>query len=820
MQQQPDPAGVHTLPELAEALQTLRAGRTYKDLDRAAAPERLPSSTLSDMLNSGRSTVETLELFLRACGVPREQHAAWLSARERATSANLPGTAGLVRVADADPRRLGVHAAIDAPGATGDLPAYFTRDTDLDPKGIRARIAQATEGRGGMIVLVGWSSVGKTRCAYEAIRELLPQWWLLHPADAEQIRQVAHQPPARLVVWLDELQRFLGGSDGLTAAIARALMDRGALLVATLWPDRYTTYTIRPKLGQSDINATERELLGLAYVIHLDQALAAGERQRAEEVAHDDARVALALNSQDYGLTQVIAAAPQLIDHWKSADPYAAAVLNAAVDAARLGVQSPLSADMLRAAAPGYCDARQRAIAPANWFETALAYATAELRGAAAALAPVADPDRMGQTTGYVVADYLQQRATRDRRLVEVPAKCWQALVEYLSDPSDRARVGEAASNRVLFRYAEPLLCSGGQAGAAYLGLMLVGQGRLQEIADFWLDPKHDDKNTAFEVGFWLSLAGQEQALKERADEGDEGSRYHLAALLREQGRFDELRARDDASGTYESQELNRLLFERGQLNELRARAEAGDEWAGKYAARLKIEKLMDAGRLDEASESLKLLDHSLGEGAAYRLAELLAERGREAEAITLLRPIADEPDSAAAHDLAQLLAAQGHEEELRQRADAGDEFSRDALARRLAAQGRERELRDRVREGDGFARARLAELLAEQGRERELRERADAGDDDCSRELAGLLYSQKRTQEMNVRAQAGDAAAASLLARTLYEQGRESEALDAWRLLILAGVVDARPQFFHLLKEKDEVTYKHILRYGLSPEE
>ena len=68
----------------------------------------------------------------------------------------------------------------------------------------------------------------------------------------------------------------------------------------------------------------------------------------------------------------------------QTADPYAWAVLTAALDAARLGARAPLGADFLRAAAPGYCTSQQQAEAPDNWFENALVYATAKLHGAAA----------------------------------------------------------------------------------------------------------------------------------------------------------------------------------------------------------------------------------------------------------------------------------------------------------------------------------------------------------------------------------------------------------------------------------------------------
>ena len=86
---------------------------------------------------------------------------------------------GGVWLAQADPRRLGVHAAISVPGVSDEVPPeYVPRDVDAAEHGVRARMAAAAE-RGGFVLLVGGSSVGKTRCAFEAVKTLLPDWWLV-----------------------------------------------------------------------------------------------------------------------------------------------------------------------------------------------------------------------------------------------------------------------------------------------------------------------------------------------------------------------------------------------------------------------------------------------------------------------------------------------------------------------------------------------------------------------------------------------------------------------------------------------------------------
>ena len=65
----------------------------------------------------------------------------------------------------ADPRRLGVHAAISVPGVPDEVPPeYVPRDVDAAEFGVRAKVAAAAK-RSGFVLLVGGSSVGKTRCA-------------------------------------------------------------------------------------------------------------------------------------------------------------------------------------------------------------------------------------------------------------------------------------------------------------------------------------------------------------------------------------------------------------------------------------------------------------------------------------------------------------------------------------------------------------------------------------------------------------------------------------------------------------------------------
>jgi len=368
-----------------------------------------------------------------------------------ATSSSPPGETGrgptgAVRVEGADPRLLGVHAAISVPGVPDEiLPEYVPRDVDAAEAGVRAKVAAAAE-RGGFVLLVGGSSVGKTRCAAEAVKTLLPDWWLVRPAGPDQLAALAATPIPRTVVWLDELQDYLDGEHGLSGAVMRVLLNHQAVIIGTLWPDLYIAYTVRAP-GGADLHARERQVLDLADVVRIAPAFSPAEQDRARAAADRDRRLAVALEAAGYGLTQTLAAAPQLVARWEdaqTASPYAWAVLTAALDVARLGARAPLSAEFLRAAAVDYCTSRQQAEAPDDWFEQALAYATTKLHGAAAALSPAGAG--MGQIIGYAAADYLIQHAARERQHAPVPASTWDAALSHIRDLDDTARLAWEAS--------------------------------------------------------------------------------------------------------------------------------------------------------------------------------------------------------------------------------------------------------------------------------------------------------------------------------------------------------------------------------------
>ena len=629
------------------------------------------------------------------------------------------GPPGGIPVSRADPRRLGVHAAISVPGVPDEVPPeYVPRDVDAAEHGVRAKVADAAQ-RGGFVLLVGGSSVGKTRCAVEAV-QALPGWWLVHPDGPAEVAALAQAPSPRTVVWLDELQRYLDGEHGLTGGMVRALLGarHPALIISTLWPDRYAAYTALPAPGGTDPYAREREVLDLAAVIRIGPEFSPAEQDRARAAAVRDPRLRVALGASGYGLTQTLAAAPQLVARWEDAqttNPYAWAVLTAALDAAQLGARAPLSAGLLRAAAPGYCTSQQQAEAPGNWFKQALAYATGKLHGAAAALSPAAAG--MGKVAGYTAADYLIQHASRERHYAHVPASTWDAILRHIRDPADTTRLASSAGNRLLYRYAIPLYrhaADAGEVGAAWgLANLLAGRG---------------------------DLDGAVQIMRARADAGDEAAARLLAMLLASRGALDELRTRADAGDEAAARVLAMRLAERGDLDRavqiMHARADAGDE----AAARL----LASRGDLDGTVQITRAwFETGIDDGDTARVISMLAPRGnprsrrRKRDDLYQLRARADLQEAGWI-----LKARQGV------RADGSNEYAAFELAVRLAERGDVDGLRA-VAAVNEYAATRLAVLLAKRGDVDGLRAlAAAAGDKEVGWVAADLLTKQGRGEE------------------------------------------------------------------------
>ncbi|WP_238006113.1 hypothetical protein KZZ52_51775 [Dactylosporangium sp. AC04546] len=669
---------------LAQIQQRARSRKTRRDL---------PRSTVSPIINGRPPARDVLLSLLDVLAVPPEERADWAKAWQRL--AETPPASPMPRFDEVSQRQLGVHAAIPANNSVEEMPQYVSRDFD---DYLRSYLSSRVD-QGCFVILVGRSSSGKTRSLCEAVREVAPNWPIVQPANTVEIIDLLDGARQRIIVWLDEMQRFLGADPQLTKEHLIRLQQFPALVVATLWSDDYLRRKTPSAFGAPAGLEHDRRLLESAEVVSVPAEFSNEERAKADQAAVTDARIRLALGVQDAGLTQVLAAGPDLLHRWEHApDPYAKAVISFAADARRLGVLSPIPGPAFESAVGGYLTAPQRVNRPPQWLAEALASSQQEVHGAVAALT-TRDDGRTGQLTGYVVADYVAQHI---RRTDCPPTSAWEALVNTVEDAEDLRRLALAAAIRMRYCHEEQalrrLLDLHGE-GAVELASALFRGGRVQEALDVLcrqLETTPDDHVTTARHDQIVALAERVDELRTAAAAGDAEAGRRLAELLVDDGEADALRARADAGSQLAEEDLATLLADRGAIDELQARADAGKQPAADALAELLashgrmdlLQRRAEAGDQAAARQLKKLHDsNTAADGAAVR-----------AQLAHLRRGIAG-GDVTAARQLTTLLFDLRNEVELRREVDAGTFLAAERLVALLNADETvDRALVDRLR--------------------------------------------------------------------------------------------------------------------------
>jgi hypothetical protein len=204
--------------------------------------------------------------------------------------------------------------------------------------------------------------------------------------------------------------------------------------------------------------------------------------------AAGDVRMVLAARSApDGAVIQFLAGAPELLARYRNAVPAPAALIDAAMDARRLGTGPDLSQAFLEAAAAGYLTDDQWDALGEDWLEQALAYTSKDAKGVRGPLTLIRprparrasrslgdQPVGMAAATGplYRLADYLDQHGRTHRADQIPPAEFWSGAAAHAA-PGDQAALGDAAHARGLYRDAAQLhknaAASGNTRAAIYL---------------------------------------------------------------------------------------------------------------------------------------------------------------------------------------------------------------------------------------------------------------------------------------------------------------------------------------------------------------
>ncbi|MEV6953057.1 tetratricopeptide repeat protein [Streptomyces sp. NPDC051183] len=406
------------------------------------------------------------------------------------------------------PELAGAHPA-EGPGHPA--PAYIERDAE-------PRLREALDGA-RFVLVVGESTAGKTRLAYEVARTRYPRHAFVRPlsraALPEAVRIAARR--RRAVLWLDDLEDHLGAG-GLTAARLAAL--RRTVVIATMRVQEYRRYDAREesRLTGSDRDAwrAQRDLLQNAAVIRLPRHWSERERDRA--AAHrGDPRIGAALRAGErFGVAEVLAAGPELLASWENAwapgaNPRGAAVVTAAVDCRRAGLRRPVTREWLRElhapylAARGGGDLQPEPFAAAMEWACAAAYATSGLLVG-------------NYGSGFTAFDYLLNAPGQG----PVPDHLWRGLMARV-EPADAYDMGLVAHQEGrLVRAVEALALAlrGGVPGAELPLATAIGDagqprraaadlaGIVRRRTDR-LDPRHPDTLAArHQLAFFTGESG------------------------------------------------------------------------------------------------------------------------------------------------------------------------------------------------------------------------------------------------------------------------------------------------------------------------
>lgn len=674
------------------------------------------------------------------------------------------------RVRDcADPLALGVHRPEDGPDEDARLPSYVRRDAD-------AALDEAIAA-GGLVILQGRSTAGKTRTAYEAMHRVAGDRWLVVPATVTALRDLDADAVGRpVLIWLDDLHRYLR-SGGLDAAVLDRWCPTGCRdvsLLATI-PSHEVDQLEGEEIARSFQQLRDRA----RSVIAIGRELSDDESHRAEEVAavdreRGDRRIAEAVaHAATTGLAEYLAAGPAAWERWQRGredddNVVAWAVVKAAVDARRAGWLSPLPAALLDDL--HRCYPHRGARVPAMDLTAALRLAGQEVNGATGCLVRVEDD-------GYAPFDYLVDREEGSGSTSPVPEALRELLLAAATHDEDVFSLGFGAYHAQSWTVSETafrrLAVRGDLDSMTNLGAVLQVTGHGEE-AEHW----H----------------------RRAADAGSLQAMNNLAVLFRDSDRYEEAeqwfrRAAD--SGLLESMtNLGTLLHISDRDDEAKLwlhRAATGGHPRAMAALGLVFH---GCGPYEEAERWYRRAADAGRPEAAYNLGLLLEELGRGAEAEGCFRQAAEGGELIGMFAYARRLRDTGREEQaerwFRAAAEAGELDAMNDLGVLLRATGRqdegERWHRLAAERGGVKAMTNLGALLLLTDRDKEalawFLRAAAAGDLDAMNNLGVLSREYDRRSEaerwLRRAAAAGHVGAMLNLAVLLSDSGREAEG-DAW---------------------------------------
>ena len=520
-------------------------------------------------------------------------------------------------VRESDPLELGVHRASMSSGNA--VPSYVERDIDCE---LTLRLQTIIES-GGFLLIIGDSTAGKSRTAYEALLRTVPDHRLVAPYDRAELRySLADMATSaeKQVLWLDNLERFLG-NDGLTPRIVSNLRYLKTILLGSIRSEQYRRLT-RLSINRDETDSrTHNELIAAEHVLKQAEPIYLSRRWGHVEIgrAHEneDPRIAAALNHEGmYGIAEYLAAGPILYDEWRlgwdaDQNPRGAALVAAAIDCHRAGLHDFLPLELLRITHYYYLDIAGGSLLRPESFEDALTWASKRRAGVTSLLLPGKE------NSTYRAFDYLTDRVMLTPNASPVPNVTWEAIRDYFAENANRLQeVATAAASQDNSDLAESIwqkLADQGSSNAArLLGVLYLRTNRDAE-AEQSLERAVALGNLAAATTLghlltWNGKGDEAEQWYERAATGeDPHGMYHMGVICRNKGLETEaetwFRRAVEHKELAASSALGRLLVDSGKLTEaetlLRAAVDKGDNGARNYLGIV----LADLDRTKEAEE-------------------------------------------------------------------------------------------------------------------------------------------------------------------------------------------------------------------------
>jgi hypothetical protein len=291
-------------------------------------------------------------------------------------------------------------------------------------------------------LLVGGSKAGKSRTAFEAVRRVFPASKLLVPAGATRslaalVRDPPFDPgPDPPVLWLDELDRYLGDATGLDRALLDWIARRDGRMVIVGTIDRRQRDALLAVKGE--IGRSARLLLEQAEEIPVPTSLTARERTQAEWLYPGERFVR--------GIGEHLVDAPALerdYDRGRLAVPVGWALVQAAADWRRTGILRPVPEADLKDLSLRYVDPEVLPGLTSEQQGQGLAWACRQLAPEIALLQVVS---RRRARFSLRAFDHIVAYADRHpaHQLREIPPATWE-LVLARASPEEALRVGFTA---------------------------------------------------------------------------------------------------------------------------------------------------------------------------------------------------------------------------------------------------------------------------------------------------------------------------------------------------------------------------------------